>query len=266
MSLIELDVRDDYSRTSPAMDLQIDFSDAEQSAFGVNPLRISGDAGDLVDCDAVSTCPSDTDMVDLYDHECELESFVIGTSAIMKYLDPVVLLRDLEMSVASMGCNPIRIICPSFLVCVSSDPHAIPREFNFGYACVSFATIEEATSFSFLINSRGSLFLEDEDNCDESVDENEPDTCYDPFKLHVTLVSHFLSDYPTSCESDLRAYLSYYGEIVSLTWISGVDFEVTFSSRKSAQLVLDQQTSSLDIRFFVHPVEIKATNDATMVL
>ena len=271
MSLIELDVRDDYSRMVHAMDIQIEFSDTEQTRSAFNPTRISGEAGELADCDAVSTCPSDTDMIELFNDDCEVESFVCGTAAILKHLDPRLSLVDLQSSLSSLGYDPISVLCPTFLVCVGDVPQYAPREFNFGYACVTFATIEEATMFSFTINSQGLLHLDVDDECASMSDGDEPCISQNMFKLHVSTVSQIpTDDNPAISEATIRDYLSYYGDIVSLEWISGGDFEVTFSSEKSVQSILEdivnnQHTFPPDIRFFVHPVDATATHATTVL-
>jgi hypothetical protein len=266
MSLLVLDVRTESELTQTGMDIQIAFSESDATDYSIIPSRISGQSGDLADCDATSTCPSDSDETNLFDSDCILQSFVDGVSVTIKHLDPTILLVDLEASLTLMGFQAVCVLCPTFLVSFDSACTPSTREFNFGYARVSFTTVDEATSFNFMINSRGSIDV----NLDDYLCNDDNDVQYDPFKLHVLLEKNLPTTDQSFYESQLRMYLSYYGDIVSLTSISGMGFEVTFSSEESAQYILacaaqNQHITLKDIRFYVHPVEATVTC-ATMVL
>ena len=263
MPILTLNTQDDAADVSTSLDVQIEFANSDDPFRPTGPLRISAEAGDLVDCDAASTCASDTDKLDLFDQEHSLESFVYDVSVIIRYLDPVVLMTDLESHLKSLGLQWDRIICPTFLVCTASDTSPETREFNFGYACVSFATVDEALFFNFLINSQGSV----EVNVDQPIhDDDDSDFDVQLIKLVVTVVAPNIgSRYCTmTFESTLHDVLSTYGDIVSLARIpgrSGDDFEVTLVTDKSSQFVLaeiarrNQHTNSTDILFFADLVD-----------
>jgi hypothetical protein len=268
MSLLVIDVREESARTQTGMDIQISFSEPDATAYSIIPSRISGQAGDLADCDAASTCPSDTDETELLNSECWLESIVDGSSVMIKHLDPTILTADMEASVTFMGFHPVRVLCPTFLVYLPGANTPGTREFNFGYARVSFATVEEAASFNFMINSRGSFDINPEDT--SSLCDNDYEVLYDPFKLHLMFEKNLPVKDQTYYESQLQMYLSYYGHVVSLTSISGMGYEVTFSSEESAQFILasaadDPHITLKDTRFFVHQVEATVAC-ATVVL
>lgn len=135
------------------MDLRVQFAHCELSSGALPnfPSRISGAAEDLADCDAASTCPSDSDSIILFDSSSTGSSFVCGSSVIFRNLYPRVLTEDFVHWMESLAiCAEIN--CPSFHV---QDATGSMNEFNFGFCAVRLSSPEEAVSLNYIINSLG---------------------------------------------------------------------------------------------------------------
>lgn len=151
MALIDLPCLD--SSRESEMELRVQFAQCElgSSTLPNFPSRISGAAEDLADCDAASTCPSDSDSVILFDSLAQGMSFVCGSSVIFRNLHPKILTCDFVTWMDSIGiCGEIN--CPSFQV---QDATGSMREFNFGFCAVRLSSPEEAVSLNYLIHSLG---------------------------------------------------------------------------------------------------------------
>jgi len=152
MTLIDLSHRDSANVES-SINLRVEFNDARKSTSSAStvPTRISGVADDLAECDAVSTCPSDSDSVVLFESSSPQSSFVCGSSVIFRNLRPEILPEDVLRWVQSTGMNG-EVNCPSFEV-VGADGK--PKPFNFGFCTVKLSAHEEAVLLNFLLHSTG---------------------------------------------------------------------------------------------------------------
>lgn len=153
MTLLSLD-HESADRRESSMDLRIEFSShASSPANGgaYAPKRIAAIAEDLAECDAISTCASDTDSVVLFDDSKPQSTFVCGCSVVFRNLHPSVLAATIIESLVSLSMEG-RVSCPSFQV---SDGRGEVSEFNFGFCTVELSTSDEAVLLNFLIQSAG---------------------------------------------------------------------------------------------------------------
>ena len=137
------------------MNVRIEFDSNEKSAYlsSLCPSKISAKAEDLVECDAASTCGSDSDSVVLFEHTRPQSSFVCGSSVIFRNLVPSVLADDISRAIESFGMD-VMVNCPSFNMVdesVSGEVH----EFNFGFSTIGLSSPDEAILLNFLIQSHG---------------------------------------------------------------------------------------------------------------
>jgi hypothetical protein len=179
------------------MNVSIEFNSSLPMSSGTYPTRISAQAGDLSECDAASTCASDTDQQELFDQESECVSFQSGNRVSIRNLDPSISLDDLEHALYSLGMKGASIACPTFSV-VSGEENEITQEYNFGYATIALSTTEEAVALNYLIECHGGALdsilqnaREQNENDDDSTDtedaisivlgETDDDAEYGPF-------------------------------------------------------------------------------------
>ena len=153
MTLLSLPV-ESVERRESSMDLRIEFpSHASVSAIGqiVAPKRIAAVAEDLVECEAVSTCASDSESVILFDDSKPQSTFVCGSSVVFRNLHPSVLASTIRDSLETFSIEG-QVNCPSFHV---GDGKGGLSEFNFGFCTVELSSSDEAVLLNFLIQSTG---------------------------------------------------------------------------------------------------------------
>ena len=151
MTLIDLSHRDEPNFES-RINLRVEFHDGrKQSSASTIPTRISGVADDLAECDAISTCPSDSESVVLFDSSSPQSTFVCGSSVIFRNLRPEVLSGDVLRWVRSTGMDG-EVNCPTFEVV---DAEGSAKLFNFGFCTVRLSAHEEAVLLNFLLHSMG---------------------------------------------------------------------------------------------------------------
>ena len=136
----------------PPRDSNVNFKIEFHTQSGT-PQRISAPAEDLLDCDAASTCASESESVVLFDELSQELTFVCGSSVIFRNLKPGVLAEDIRRVIGSFGIIAT-VHCPSFIL--NGDTHdANIREFNFGFASVALSSPDEASLLNFLLLSTG---------------------------------------------------------------------------------------------------------------
>ena len=161
MTLVFLRSSDESPADDSNIDLKVEFDsslkDGVNSSFesstGLIPTRISAAADGLVECDAASTCPSDSDSVLLFESSMPQACFVAGSSVIFRNLRPSVTSAQIENAVLSLGI-PVTANCPSFTV-VDPQDSSDTQEFNFGFATVALSSPEEAILVNFMLHSFG---------------------------------------------------------------------------------------------------------------
>lgn len=152
MTLIHLTCREPVE-ADPQINLRVEFDRTEKLTEHHNniPTRISGDANDLAECDAASTCPSDTESVVLFDSSFPQSTFVCGSSVIFRNLRPEIEEGDLSKWIKSTGMMG-ELVFPSFNVV---SPDASINVFNFGFCTIRLSAPEEAVLLNFLLHSAG---------------------------------------------------------------------------------------------------------------
>jgi len=239
MSLITLSVYEDTRNADMGMSVNIEFNSTSPMTSGTFPSRISAQAGDLAECDAASTCASDSDRQELFDYDSdECVSFQSGNRVSIRNLDPSISLEYLERALSSLGMKGVSIACPTFsVVSGEGSDETITHEFNFGYATIALSTTEQAMALNYLIESHGGeldlLFRNihyssldyDDDYDDESTQDNTSEfgdlplttTTYDAYSVGVEMVRNHQPIPTTAVEEDLTfRYLSLYGQIPSI--------------------------------------------------
>lgn len=124
------------------------------------PSLITADAVDLLDCEVASTCGSDTDPVVLFDVQKESESWVIENKVLIRNLHPDVCADLIERTIKSrIGMRVSSLQCPSFWVsqCGRQPHHTNSSEFNFGFAVISLANVDEAINLNYILHSHGGV-------------------------------------------------------------------------------------------------------------
>jgi hypothetical protein len=152
MTLINLNPRDSSLEDSE-INLRVEF---DQTGLLVSspknvPTRISGNAEDLAECEAASTCASDSESVVLFDSALPQSTKVCGSSVIFRNLRPEIGEEDITKWIKSTGIVG-EIIFPSFNVV---NPDGSVRAFNFGFCTIRFSAPEEAVLLNFLLHSSG---------------------------------------------------------------------------------------------------------------
>jgi hypothetical protein len=153
MPLLDLPYHDQSGSEADNVDIRIQFENSQKLITTDRdlPSRISGSAEDLADCDAVSTCPSDSESVVLFDATSPQSAFVCGSSVIFRNLRPEVLTVDVASWLQSVGFQG-EINCPTFQV---MDSEGRAKEFNFGFCTVRVSAPEEAVLLNYVIHSTG---------------------------------------------------------------------------------------------------------------
>jgi hypothetical protein len=154
MTLINIpDIPSDSRESSVNFVVEFNTDNQAEKRLVTVPRRISAPAEDLLDCDAASTCASETESVILFDEESRQTSFVCGSSVIFRNLNPHVLAEDIKRAIESFGVVS-DVNCPSFVI-ERSVYEDVVQEFNFGFASVTVSSPDEAALLNFLLQSTG---------------------------------------------------------------------------------------------------------------
>lgn len=219
MNSIRLSVYDEES-VNTEMNIRVEFGTSASDVHPSLPFpsTICATAQDVAECDAASTCASDSDSVVFFDQYREESVFVCGSSVILRNLHPSILSHHISNAMESLGIMAT-INCPSFQVCDSSSGI---REFNFGFSTLAFSNPEEATLVNFMIQTTGieELLYGNESPASEASDEK---SWIEVMEESVTTTSQISLKVESSkdisldaAETIVREYLNGYGEVDSI--------------------------------------------------